>query len=41
MLECGWEPVITKLLYHQLVGIVQTLFLSVDSFMPLYASGIH
>ena len=29
-----WDPIITNLLCHQLVRIVQTLFLSVHSFMP-------
>ena len=36
-----WEPIITNLLCHQLVRIVQTLFLSVHSFMLLQANGTH
>ena len=35
----GWQPTIINLLCHQKVNIVQTLFLSVHSFMPLHANG--
>ena len=36
-----WEPIFTNLLCHQLVKIVQTLFLGVHSFMPLHANGTN
>ena len=41
MLIRGWEPIITNLLCQQLVRIVQILFLSVHSLMPLHANGIN
>ena len=37
----GWEPIITNLLYHLLIRIVQTLFLGVHSCMLLHASGTN
>ena len=40
LIRC-WEPIITNLLCHQYVKIVQTLFLSVHSFMPLHANETH
>ena len=37
----GWEPIVTNFLCHQLVRIVQTLFLNVHSFIPLHANATN